>query len=94
MSYISDLEKQNEELKEKLAASQLSNRSLKALVTFFEESSKVEWEDDMQPVMVVRAAFRLTSQDVRVAEDLPEAKELFEKFKAKADKNEKEKPNF
>jgi hypothetical protein len=93
--YTKDLERQNEELKEKLAASQLSYKTYKYLITLVYENSKVEWEGDRsERKMIVRSTFRVTPKDVLVAKDYPDAKELFEGFKDKADANEENKAKF
>ena len=76
--YIADLENQNEELKDKLAASQLSFRSYKAISQLVIENSSVVWENEHSEdrVMLVKAVFRVTAADFLAAKDYPEAKEL------------------
>jgi cell division septum initiation protein DivIVA len=91
--YVKELEAQNEELKEKLAEAQMSFRSYKAIASLVSENCTVEWQGErVNRTMCVKAVFRVTPKDVLAAKDYPEAKELFEKFKTKAD--EAANPNF
>jgi len=93
--YTKQLEVQNEELKEKLAASQLSYKTYKHLITLLYESSKVEWDGSRSDrIMIIKSSFIVTLQDALAAREYPEAKELFEKFKEKADANEENKTKF